>query len=346
VFPTANGGTAFAFDGSAYTVRDTLVAGSGYWTKLPASLSQVIWGNPLPSLNVPVAAGWNLVGSVDHPVAAPSDGIIESFFYEFTASGYAPVATLQPGRGYWVKTSAAGTISIGPAPARDGAAGIEKFARLTVRDGKGSTRKLFIAQADGSTAGSLRYSAPPPPPQGALDVRFGSQRLVETVDALSAGETVLPLLITGGSRPLHFGAGTEPAAGVRFVIEERRGAEVVASGELTAGGDVVLPGSPGNTLVLRIIPGTAVPTEFALLQNYPNPFNPSTTLRYDLPVDGRVTLRIYDMAGREVATLVDENQKAGYRSVTWQAGNLASGVYLYRVRSGDFTQARKMLLLK
>jgi hypothetical protein len=83
-----------------------------------------------------------------------------------------------------------------------------------------------------------------------------------------------------------------------------------------------------------------------LLQNYPNPFNPSTTIKYDLPKDLRVTLKVFNVLGQEVATLVNEEQKAGYRSVEWNAAGVASGVYFYRLDAGSFTSVKKLLLLK
>jgi hypothetical protein len=89
-----------------------------------------------------------------------------------------------------------------------------------------------------------------------------------------------------------------------------------------------------------------VPKSFGLLQNYPNPFNPSTTIRYELPRTSHVTLTVYDLLGREVATLVDGLEEPGYKSVQFNAGNLASGVYLYRLTAGDFVQTRKLLVLK
>ena len=89
-----------------------------------------------------------------------------------------------------------------------------------------------------------------------------------------------------------------------------------------------------------------IPTVFALSQNYPNPFNPSTTIKYDLPVDTRVTLKVFNIIGQEVATLVNGEQKAGHPSVEWNAGNLASGVYLYRLEAGSFTSVKKLLLLR
>ncbi len=96
------------------------------------------------------------------------------------------------------------------------------------------------------------------------------------------------------------------------------------------------------------------PTTFTLSQNYPNPFNPTTTIQYTVPsaVKGhslslqQVELKVYDILGREVATLVNQRQNPGQYKVTFNAGNLASGAYFYRLRTGDFVQVKKMLLLK
>ena len=89
-----------------------------------------------------------------------------------------------------------------------------------------------------------------------------------------------------------------------------------------------------------------VPTEYSLSQNYPNPFNPTTTIRYQLPVQGRVTLKIYDMLGRIVATLVDGNQNAGSHSIVWDASHEASGVYFYRLSTSNFVKTKKMIVIR
>ena len=89
-----------------------------------------------------------------------------------------------------------------------------------------------------------------------------------------------------------------------------------------------------------------VPENYNLLQNYPNPFNPSTTIKYDLPRQSRVKLVVYNVLGREVATLVDGAKKAGSYQVRWNAKGFASGVYFYRLKAGDYIATKKLLLLK
>jgi len=89
-----------------------------------------------------------------------------------------------------------------------------------------------------------------------------------------------------------------------------------------------------------------VPTAFSLSQNYPNPFNPVTTIKYALPNDVKVVVKIYDILGREVKVLVNELQKAGYYDTKFDGSNFASGVYFYRIEAGDFVLAKKMVLIK
>ncbi len=85
---------------------------------------------------------------------------------------------------------------------------------------------------------------------------------------------------------------------------------------------------------------------FELVQNYPNPFNPTTNIQYSIPTDGVVSLIVYDLLGREVATLVNESKKAGNYTINFDASTLASGTYIYQLKAGEFLSSKKMLLIK
>jgi len=106
-----------------------------------------------------------------------------------------------------------------------------------------------------------------------------------------------------------------------------------------------------DATAMSIDPSELIPDEFALHQNYPNPFNPITTLRYDLPEQSHVNIVIYDMLGRQVRTLINQIQDAGFKSMTWDANDdrgkpVSAGIYLYQIKAGEFVQTRKMVLLK
>ncbi|MBK7497586.1 MAG: T9SS type A sorting domain-containing protein [Ignavibacteriales bacterium] len=90
----------------------------------------------------------------------------------------------------------------------------------------------------------------------------------------------------------------------------------------------------------------SIPEKFFLSQNYPNPFNPSTKISWQSPVSSHQTLKIYDVLGNEVATLVNEYRNAGSYEIDFNASKLSSGIYFYRLSAGSFVQTKKMILIK
>jgi len=113
-------------------------------------------------------------------------------------------------------------------------------------------------------------------------------------------------------------------------------------------GPLTKAGEAGWVLTGSFLEGdfTDLPSEFTLSGNHPNPFNASTQIRYEVPATAHVKLEVYNLFGQKVATLVDGQQEAGYRSVTWEDSEAASGVYFYKLTAGDFTEVKRMTLLR
>jgi len=281
-------------------------------------------------------------------ISDPGGIIVAGTIYEFTGS-YANASVLTPGHGYWVNANADGDITIssgGAAKTRSA------FTDHTVKANKlsfnGSDLYFGVSIPEEEM---LSYQLPPKPPAGAFDVRFADDmKVAETAGAIEIMNNTDMLTI---AYTINIDAGEH----MNWVLTSENGKDHILEGS----GEVTVPSAERFVLTRKPV----IPITFVLQQNYPNPFNPITTLRYDLPEDNLVTLTVYDMLGREITQLVNTTQKAGYRSVQWDAtdsfGKLVSaGVYLYQIqaRSGrqavdpssgsghGFVQTKKMVLLK
>jgi hypothetical protein len=160
-----------------------------------------------------------------------------------------------------------------------------------------------------------------------LLVRVSAQPKWVTInDARMDGAKLAP--DSSGQITVHFEVSAEAKSGMTGTIEV----------QLLSGETVILQ----KSFKLQV----SVPHRYELSQNFPNPFNPATTIQYQLPADGFVSLKVFDILGREVTTLVHEEQKADYHKATFDAGGLASGTYFYRLQAGTFTSVRRLLILK
>ena len=110
--------------------------------------------------------------------------------------------------------------------------------------------------------------------------------------------------------------------------------------------DFMISSADGIMMTKQFIFRYNGPKEFKLEQNFPNPFNPTTTIQYQLPLDAKVTLKVYDILGSEVATLVNEDQESGYKEFRFNATNIASGMYIYRLQAGNYISTKKMMVVK
>jgi hypothetical protein len=341
LFPFALNGRAFDYTGGSYQIRDSLIPGRGYWVKLPGSELHFFTGADYASDSLSLQKGWNMIGSLDHDIPAPSGGIITTVMYGYNGS-YSPASVVKPGKAYWIKTSAAGDIAFGPAATPKAATqqaespDYASYTHLTMTDRLGRSQHLYIADDPGHKIPAGYFEMPPPAPDGP-DVRFASQNFVETVADARPHE--FPINIAGIEYPLTI---------AWHIASSSASASLVTAREThpMSGDGVVTIGAGDGLIAISYSGGVTLPEEFSLAQNYPNPFNPKTRIEFTLPSDAKVAIKVFNILGEEVASLVDRVLEAGYQTVDWDAANMPSGIYIYRITAGTFSASRKMLLLK
>ncbi len=326
----------FKFNGSYSTVT-TAEPGTGYWMKnlgarvyntgdeWPAGGIQFVSHNPLPGME-----GWNLFGGYEQSVPAAGltttpPGLISGSVYKYSG-GYQTTTTIDPGYGYWVKLTGAGSINF-PADAPKASATIstENFGKIIITDNAQMSYTLYAV--DNKTDVS-QFDLPPYPPQGMFDVRYSSQRCAENLSTEQAIE------MTGVQYPVKV-----KAVGTSIILSDETGKEIA---RLKAGEEVTI-----NTAGKLYVSGNVIPSVYSLEQNYPNPFNPGTTIQFSIPEDVQnVKLIIYSALGEKVAELVNTGLQAGIYKYTWNANNVSSGLYIYQVVTEKFVSTKKMVLLK
>jgi hypothetical protein len=173
---------------------------------------------------------------------------------------------------------------------------------------------------------------PPMPPSGSFDIRFSSGRIAEDLNS-----SIQTIDMEGITYPL-----TVRVEGMDIRLMDETGKTVNVN--LKDGEDIVISDA---TIQKLMVSGEMIPAEYALEQNYPNPFNPSTVIEFSLPEDvGNVKLLIYNALGEKVAELVNTALTAGKYQYQWNAQNVATGMYIYELRTDKFVSVKKMLLLK
>lgn len=241
--------------------------------------------------------------------------------------------------------------------------------QFTVTNSNGQKQSLYLANGGKNLSQDLMKSQvlPPDPVSGVFGARFASGKFIERI-APDGSIKRVPIKFKDASFPLTLSWNLHQENGIQYwLIKPGTGNEripITNEGSYTftsVSGDLVFmdvlvsvppPCNPANSYWTRDAKEEliSIPREYHMNQNYPNPFNPATDIKYALSEDTHVKLVIYDVIGRVVATLVDEPQSAGYRSVRFDAGSAAgglpSGVYYYRLSAGSFTQTRTMMLLK
>jgi hypothetical protein len=337
---------------NGYLSVTTTTPGIGYWMRhsgsriyntgdeWPATGIQKVAHTPLNG-----TAGWNLIGGYELSVVATGvttnpPGLQSGPIYKFS-TGYLPAATINPGYGYWINLSAAGQIII-PETLAKGEEPKEWFpenwGKIILTDATETTYTLYAVKGE---VDLTQYELPPSPLEGMFDIRFSSGRIAEVLD-----DTEKTIEMTGINYPVRV-----KVKNMNITLKDEFGNEVNTT--LRNGEELIISNNSINRL--KIVSSQFLnPVEYSLEQNYPNPFNPSTKIRYQLPKETKVTIKIYDILGAEVISLVDEKKEPGYYEVELNGKDLSSGIYFYRMMASDlstgsgqvFVETKKMILLR
>lgn len=327
---------AYYFDGR-YISRDTINPGYGFWLKFSSSGTYSIPGNPLTAISLPVKSGWNLIGSlnVNIPVysitSVPPNNILTPF-YGYNG-GYFNSPQIEKGKGYWVKVQQDGHLIL--------SSNYKSVSNQYIFNSNSITNKLIIKDVKDNFAELIFTSVdfdpelPPVPPANLFDVRFISSKMVT-----SSEEDIVQL--QGVNFPISISL--SPKANLSIKIFDVETNNIIS--ELLPGDTKTIDKLNSNYFKVSIVSDKK---DFELFQNYPNPFNSTTNIKFTIPEKSIVNLKIYDLIGREVLTLINDYFDAGNHSVTLDLSSfkdLTSGVYFYKLKANNFNQTKKMVYLK
>jgi len=313
-----------------------LIPGYGFWLKFNSTKNYSISGNPLTGISISVKAGWNLIGALNttipvYTIASVPSGIILTPFYGYNG-GYFNSPQIERGKGYWVKVSQNGYLILNSL-LKDSQS--EKIIfndvpdKLTFIDNSGNNAELYLNKLN------FDGELPPLPPSNIFDVRFLDSKIYSNND-----ESFIRL--QGINFPLMISL--SPKSELKMELIEPVTNQVI--GKLMPGGSLFVNELKRDLLKIKI---EKEQFTYQLYQNYPNPFNPSTTIRFQIPKQTRVRLKLYNLVGEEITTLIDEIKEAGLYNIKVDLSKffgLSSGVIFYQLQTNEFVSTKKMIYLK
>ena len=347
LFPDAIEGTMYSFD-QGYISEEILMNGMGYWLRMDSGGTGSVTGLSLNQLEISLNTGWNLISglsfSVDVTTINDPQGIIIPLTYYGFVGSYVSTEILEPGTGYWVRTSGEGVIVMNSdgqeLRSMDQYSFFDEVNTLTLKNENGSSIQLYFG-VELDEEQKQMFSLPPVPPflsdldTPVLDVRFDNEYRIcpfqGTLNLLSSRET----------ETIDF----EIIDGKTWELTHLSSDYSVL---LTGKGQINIPGNQSEFL-LKETDFTALPIEFNLFPAFPNPFNPVTQIRFSVPPtedQTHTSVSVYDLNGILIETLSNGYLDAGNHQVIWNAGTHPSGMYFVRMQSGHFDKTIKTMLIK
>lgn len=339
LYPNARPGTFFAFNGSYFTPSPAVFThGSAYWLNFSAAETASVTGRPLDGVTRIVVEGWNLISGPNcsvpfDTISDPNHVLLAGTLFAYS-QGYQIADALETMQGYWVRATGSGelTLSCTTSSKQTARSVLDKAGHLIISDPSGDRQPLFYAVPTLNDLDPRSYTRPPIQPVSSLAVSYANGRYATQDDAQT-------IVVSGASGPyVTVKVVAEPVDAKRHVMIDADGNTHM----LTLGAEFQVSPRDG----LRLMPANTVPALLELAQNYPNPFSAETLIRFGVSESAPVSLKVYDVLGRLVAVLhEDQLLDAGWHEALFDASQLASGVYVYRLQVGAHHIVKHMLLL-
>ncbi|MDP6684860.1 MAG: C25 family cysteine peptidase [Candidatus Marinimicrobia bacterium] len=344
LFPNSIPNTLYSFS-EGYLADTHLETGTGYLLRFSEAAPNTLNGMPLDNLTISLTENWNLISGISFPLDVNTvidldNLIIPGTVYGFEENGYALAETIEPGYGYWLRSSADGEImlsSSAPAGRTRSVQPPKSFNTITV-----GNQQLYFGE-NLSEENLLSYSLPPKPPIGASDIRFPGDTKLCTSD-----ECVIEMMHDGQPTTFEFDIKNNEKWKIVPVIASKtqwsEAINLIADQLLTID-------SIADQFILKKSTSASTPAEFSLFPAYPNPFNPQTTISFGLPLDSDVSISVFNLMGQKVSTLASGNLPAGIHTVKWNGisdngVHVSAGVYLYTIETEEFREMKKIILMK
>jgi len=344
IFPTSIPGSCYEFN-EEYIQADILEMGRGYWLRFGESGSDYVTGTGVDELVVGISEGWNLItGTTDlvdlnNGLFDPAGLLVPGTFYGFNGN-YQNISVLEPGEGYWVRAFDEGEIILSSTTPLSNKPIIDlnSIQYNTLAFGN---QTLFFG-ADELKEDLLSYSLPPKPPTGGKDIRFmgdtklcgSSKCYIEVMNPSSA------LKLTYDIQSFNdYNSSIESQYWVLVNENTKEEIDLIGKGKIEIEGDI-------SELTLKKSKSTQISKEFIISPAYPNPFNPVTVIQISIPELTYMKINIYDVRGRLVEKLIDDNLDSGLHNIKWNASDVSSGMYFLQLDTDSYNKVEKLMLIK